>query len=93
MDERVFQKAGLIHKVGNRAVHERSEVKAEDAMQVVRDLHHFCYWLTRTYAPDHPRDGAGWKDERVPQPLPATWCRASNSSSLKPNSPPKAKKR
>lgn len=68
MDERAFQKAQLIHKAGNFAVHERKPVKAELALQVVRDLHHFCYWLTRTYAPDHPRDGAAWRDERVLEP-------------------------
>jgi type I restriction enzyme R subunit len=68
MDERAFQKAQLIHKAGNFAVHERKEVKTELALQVVRDLHHFCYWLTRTYAPDHPRDGAAWRDDRVPEP-------------------------
>ncbi|MBU1187422.1 MAG: DEAD/DEAH box helicase family protein [Gammaproteobacteria bacterium] len=66
MDERVFQKAQLIHKIGNKAVHDRATVPVEEAMQAVRDLHHFCYWLTRTYAPNHPRDGAAWRDERVP---------------------------
>ena len=26
------------------------------------------YWLTRTYTPNASRDGAGWKDDRVPSP-------------------------
>ncbi|MDT8438834.1 MAG: DEAD/DEAH box helicase family protein [Wenzhouxiangellaceae bacterium] len=66
MDERVFQKAQLIHKIGNKAAHDRASVSVGEAMQAVRDLHHFCYWLTRTYAPNHSRDGAAWRDERVP---------------------------
>lgn len=37
-----------------------------DALQVVKELHHICYWLLRTYRPDASREGAGWKDERIP---------------------------
>ncbi len=38
-------------------------------MQVVKELHHLCYWLTRTYAPEASREGAAWSDARVLQPL------------------------
>lgn len=35
---------------------------------MLKELHHLCYWLVRTYAPEVSRDGAAWQDERVPQP-------------------------
>ncbi|PKH59411.1 restriction endonuclease subunit R [Halomonas sp. Choline-3u-9] len=69
LPEAVFQKARVIQKMGNQAVHETRPVKENDARQVVKELHHLCYWLTRTYAPEASRDGAAWKDERIPQPV------------------------
>jgi len=66
LPEAVFQKARVILKVGNQAVHNPRPVRQYDAMQVVKELHHLCYWLTRTYAPEAPREGAAWRDERVP---------------------------
>lgn len=68
LPEAVFQKARIIQQVGNQAVHEQKPIRQLDAMQVVKELHHLCYWLTRTYAPDASREGAAWSDSRVPQP-------------------------
>jgi type I restriction enzyme R subunit len=70
MPEAVYQKLRVIQKMGNQAAHHPRPVRQFDALQVVRELHHFCYWLTRTYAPDASRDGAAWRDERVP-PAPS----------------------
>ncbi len=69
LPEAVFQKARIIQQLGNQAVHEARPVRQLDAMQVVKELHHLCYWLTRTYAPEASREGAAWSDARVPQPL------------------------
>ena len=66
LPEAVFQKARVIQKVGNQAVHHARPVLESDALQVVRELHHLCYWLVRTYAPSASRAGAGWQDSRVP---------------------------
>jgi type I restriction enzyme R subunit len=66
LPQAVFQKARVIQKVGNQAVHSPRPVRQLDALQAVKELHHICYWLVRTYRPDAPREGAGWKDERVP---------------------------
>src|SRR5690554_1415503 len=66
LPEAVFQKARVIQKVGNQAVHHARPVSESDAMQVVRELHHLCYWLVRTYAPSASRAGAAWQDSRVP---------------------------
>ena len=67
LPEAVFQKARIIQQVGNQAVHEQKAIRQLDALQVVKELHHLCYWLTRTYAPDTSREGAAWSDARVPQ--------------------------
>jgi len=48
LPEAVFQKARIIQQVGNQAVHESRPIRQLDAMQVVKELHHLCYWLTRT---------------------------------------------
>lgn len=69
LPEAVFQKARLIHRQGNLAVHHSRPVRQQDALQAVKELHHLCYWLTRTYAPDASLAGAAWRDERIPQPV------------------------
>ncbi|MBN2384605.1 DEAD/DEAH box helicase family protein [bacterium] len=69
LPEAVFQKARVIQKMGNQAVHYARAISQHDALQVVKELHHLCYWLVRTYAPEAPREGAAWRDDRVPQPL------------------------
>ena len=66
LPQSVFQKARVIQKVGNQAVHSQRAIRQYDALQVVKELHHVCYWLVRTYTPDASREGAAWKDERVP---------------------------
>lgn len=66
LPEAVYQKTRMIQKVGNQAVHSQRPIRQYDALQVVKDLHHLCYWLTRTYAPDVSREGVAWKDERIP---------------------------
>ena len=69
LPQAVFHKARVIQKVGNQAVHNPRPIQENDARQAVKELHHICYWLVRTYAPEASREGAGWRDERVPQPI------------------------
>lgn len=69
LPQAVFQKARVIQKVGNQAVHNAHPVRQYDALQTVRELHHICYWLVRTYAPDASRPAVVWRDDLVPQPL------------------------
>ena len=69
LPQAVFQKARVIQKVGNQAVHSPRPIRQGDALQAVRELHHICYWLVRTYAPDASRAGASWQDAWVPAPL------------------------
>ncbi|MDD4965765.1 DEAD/DEAH box helicase family protein [Halothiobacillus sp.] len=67
----VYQKAKVIQQQGNQAVHNQRPVKQYDALQVVKELHHICYWLVRTYAPETSRAGAAWDNARVPRPVKA----------------------
>ena len=46
----VFTKAKLLKDLGNQAVHSARPVRQYDALTAVRELFHFCFWLTRTYA-------------------------------------------
>lgn len=65
----VFQKATLIHKQGNLAVHKPRPVRQYDALQVVKELFHVCYWLVRSYGKSVPLDGVAWADAKVPRPI------------------------
>ena len=69
LPQAVFHKARAIHKVGNQAVHNPRPVQRPEALQAVRELHHICCWLARTYAPDPTVRTSGWQDALVPQPL------------------------
>jgi len=71
LPQAVFQKARVIQKVGNQAVHSQRPIRQYDALQVVRELHHICYWLVRTYAPDDAQNVGAWQDDRVPQAVQA----------------------
>ena len=46
----VFNKAKLINKRGNDAVHSHRDVSEADAVSTVKELFHFCYWFARLYA-------------------------------------------
>ena len=67
--KRSSRRRGRSRRSGNQAVHNPRPIRQYDALQVTKELHHICYWLVRTYQPDAPRDGAAWKDERVPTPV------------------------
>lgn len=47
--EALFTKARLIKDLGNLAVHSARKVNDTDAINALRELFHFCYWLARTY--------------------------------------------
>lgn len=66
LPEAVFQKARLILKFGNQAVHDSRPVRQYDALQLVKELHHICYWIVRTYTPSAAPAATQWRDELVP---------------------------
>jgi type I restriction enzyme R subunit len=67
LPQAVFQKARVIQKVGNQAVHNPRPIRQYDALQAVKELHHICYWLVRTYAPDSRLVEVSWRDELIPK--------------------------
>ena len=71
LPQAVFQKARVIQKQGNQAVHRPQPIKQYDALQVVRELHHLCYWLVRTYAPRAAERALAFDPDHLPKPLRA----------------------
>src|SRR3546814_19933459 len=51
----IHQKARLIQKVGNQAVHGNQRVGSGDATRLVRELFHLLFWLARTYTRSEER--------------------------------------
>ena len=66
LPQAVWQKARVIQRAGNLAVHGRGQFRQYDALQVVKELHHLCYWLVRTYAPDAALGAGAWDQSLVP---------------------------
>jgi type I restriction enzyme R subunit len=64
----IHQKARLIQKLGNQAVHSTQRIGSGDALRLVRELFHLLFWLARTYtrASDPKSIVAEWHDKRVP---------------------------
>jgi type I restriction enzyme R subunit len=69
LPQAVFQKTRVIQKVGNQAVHTPRPIQPNEALQVVRELHHICHWLVRTYSPQTSREGTQWQNARVPKAI------------------------
>ena len=67
LPEAVFQKARVIQKVGNQAVHSGRPIRQYDALQVVKELHHVCHWLVRTYTPAAASKETAWSDALIAQ--------------------------
>jgi type I restriction enzyme R subunit len=64
----LFTKTKIIKDLGNRAVHELRPVKQQAAVDALRELFHFCYWLVRTYAKGaKPEAGIQFDPTALPQ--------------------------
>lgn len=67
----VFQKARLIVRLGNDAVHSPRPVRQFDALTAVRELFHVAFWLARTYARGaQPAAGLVFDQTQVPTSAP-----------------------
>jgi type I restriction enzyme, R subunit len=49
MPSAVFFKVGFVRKASNKAVHEKSDISEQTALQLVTELFHFLYWFARSY--------------------------------------------
>ncbi len=64
----IFNKAVLITRLGNQAVHSHRPVTQFDALTSVRELFHVCFWLARTYARGvKPADGLAFDADLLPK--------------------------
>ncbi len=63
----VWAKTRVLKELGNQAVHSHAPVRQFDALAAVRELFHFTFWLTRTYARGaKPGDALAFSQELVP---------------------------
>jgi type I restriction enzyme R subunit len=67
----VFNKAKLITKLGNQAVHTARHVQPYDAIAAARELFHIGYWLVHTYAKGaKPAPGVAFDPNALPKDTP-----------------------
>ena len=66
-------KARIIKDLGNLAVHSYKPIRETDAIAAVRELFHFCFWISRTYARGpKPADDIDFKPELLPKAMAAS---------------------
>ena len=69
--EAVFNKARVIVKLGNQAVHSTRPIQANDAITAVRELFHVAYWLVHTYGRStRPEPGLTFNPDALPKTAP-----------------------
>jgi type I restriction enzyme R subunit len=69
--EAVFNKARVIIKLGNQAVHSAKSIPVNDAINAVRELFHVAYWLAHTYGrSSKPEPGQTFNPEALPKTAP-----------------------
>ena len=67
----VFNKAKLVTKLGNNAVHSLRSVSVDEAVVAVRELFHIGYWLAYTYAKGaKPPAGTAFYPNKLPTATP-----------------------
>lgn len=95
LPQAVFQKARVIQKMGNQAVHNGRPVRQYDALQVVRELQHICYWLLRTYVPFDSAQGTGAPSGQsgIDRRLSGVGCRLSGVEAWRDDLVPQPLKR
>ncbi len=81
----ILEKAKLIQRCGNQAVHSKQQVGSGDAMRLVRELFHILFWLARTYtrASDPKSIVAAFDEKRVPTMVRADEAIALTRDELK----------
>lgn len=66
--EAIFNKARIIIRLGNQAVHSNSTVLLHDSLTAVSELFHISYWLARTYArKEKPESGLSFNPDELPK--------------------------
>ncbi|MHC1754111.1 MAG: DEAD/DEAH box helicase family protein [Methanosarcina sp.] len=66
--EAIFNKARVITRLGNQAVHSNRSILEYDSLTAVRELFHISYWLARTYAREgKPEPGLVFEPSELPE--------------------------
>ncbi|MGA9188531.1 MAG: DEAD/DEAH box helicase family protein [Methanosarcina sp.] len=66
--EAIFNKARVITRLGNQAVHSNRSILEYDSMTAISELFHISYWLARTYARERkPEPGLSFDPEELPR--------------------------
>lgn len=69
--EAIFNKARVITKLGNQAVHSPKPIPQFDALTAARELFHVGYWLAHTYSREiRPEPGLTFDPEVLPKTTP-----------------------
>ena len=69
--EAIFNKARVIIKLGNQAVHSARPIPINDAIHAVRELFHVTYWLARSYGgSSKPNPGLTFNPDALPKTAP-----------------------
>jgi len=65
----LFPKLKAIQQTGNRAVHSDSVISPDEALQILKELHHFLYWFYRSYSEKMPLLDQVFNLELIPHTL------------------------
>ncbi|MBF0352983.1 MAG: DEAD/DEAH box helicase family protein [SAR324 cluster bacterium] len=68
----LFPKIKTIHKIGNLAVHSSRPIGHNESVHVLRELHHFLYWLYRDYTGETSPTNVIFDQALLPQAQPAS---------------------
>lgn len=63
----LFAKIKAIQHTGNNAVHSNSLISEQDALQMIKELHHLLYWFYRTYSQQSPLIDHVFKADLIPR--------------------------
>lgn len=66
--EAIFQKAKVLTRLGNLAVHSQKPIRQYDAVQAVKELIHFANWFYTTYARDLSNGPPAFNVNLLPNP-------------------------
>ncbi len=82
----IVTKARFVKDNGNRAVHDMKPVTEGAALAVLKELHHICYWIARTYAKGiKPDPGLAFDPAKLERKLTITASTVDQIRKLKEN--------
>lgn len=63
----LFAKIKAIQHTGNNAVHSNSLISEQDALQIIKELHHVLYWFYRNYSQQSPLIDHVFNSDLIPR--------------------------